>query len=209
MAGIAGDRLRLHAFEPRSAANGPGVRAVVWVQGCTFACPGCFNPETHGRAAEGTAVDGLFDRIAALGDVEGVTVSGGEPLQQRGPVLALLRRIRTETALSSVVFTGYRWEEFERMPEAAALRECVDVLLAGRYERDRHLGAGLRGSGNKTVHLLSDRYTREDLEAVPRSEVIIRDGRITVTGIDPAVLGPAIFGSAAPDGRSFGGRRTP
>jgi anaerobic ribonucleoside-triphosphate reductase activating protein len=183
-------RLRLHAFEPRSAANGPGVRAVVWVQGCTFACPGCFNPETHDRGADEIAVDDLFERIAALGDIDGVTVSGGEPLQQRAAVLALLQRVRFETALSTIVFTGYRWEEVERMPEFTAIRACVDVLLAGRYERDRHLGAGLRGSSNKTLRLLSDRYTQQDLDAVPQSEVIIRDGRITVTGIDPAVLGP-------------------
>jgi anaerobic ribonucleoside-triphosphate reductase activating protein len=164
---------------------------VVWVQGCTLACPGCFNPESHDRVGDEVAVDELFTRIRLLeGQVEGVTVSGGEPLQQRRAVLALLRRIRTETSLSTVLFTGYRWEEVERMPEAAAVRECVDVLLAGRYERERHLGAGLRGSSNKTVHLLSDRYTQEDLDAVPKSEVIIRDGAIVSTGVDPAMLDP-------------------
>ncbi|MCU0780030.1 MAG: radical SAM protein [Akkermansiaceae bacterium] len=39
--------LRLHAFLPRSRANGPGWRSVVWVQGCSLGCPGCFNPQTH------------------------------------------------------------------------------------------------------------------------------------------------------------------
>src|SRR3972149_712339 len=39
--------LRLHALLPRSRANGPGMRAVIWFQGCTRGCPGCFNPETH------------------------------------------------------------------------------------------------------------------------------------------------------------------
>ena len=40
-------RIRLHAFEPASRANGPGPRAAVWFQGCTLGCPGCFNPDTH------------------------------------------------------------------------------------------------------------------------------------------------------------------
>lgn len=40
-------RARLHAIEPHSRANGPGLRTVVWFQGCTLRCPGCFNPETH------------------------------------------------------------------------------------------------------------------------------------------------------------------
>src|SRR5437868_145303 len=88
--------LRLHEFLPESRANGPGVRAVVWVQGCSLGCPGCFNPETHpasgGRMA---SVDDLLREIAGLGDaIEGVTLSGGEPLQQRGAVVALLRRLR-------------------------------------------------------------------------------------------------------------------
>jgi anaerobic ribonucleoside-triphosphate reductase activating protein len=184
------DRLRVHGFEPRSAANGPGLRAVVWVQGCTLACPGCFNPDSHVRDGDEVALDDLFERITAAGGIEGVTVSGGEPLQQRGPVLALLQRIRSETSLSTILFTGFRWEDVERMPEAPALRECVDVLLAGRYEQERHVGAGLRGSSNKTVQLLSGRYTLEDLDSVPKSEIIIRNGAIVSTGIDPAMLDP-------------------
>ncbi|TYB45422.1 4Fe-4S single cluster domain-containing protein [Actinomadura chibensis] len=179
--------LRVHAFEPFSEANGPGVRAVVWLQGCTLACPGCFNPETHGRLGREVGVDELFACIAVLGGrIEGVTISGGEPLQQFRPLLRLLARIRAETSLSVLVLTGYGWDEIVRMPGAAALRERVDVLLAGRYRRDRRLGRGLRGSSNKTVHLFTDRYTEADLDAVPDAEVIIRaDGTLTVTGIDP------------------------
>lgn len=98
--------------------------------------------------------------------------------------------------MSTILFTGYRWEDVERMPEAAALRDCIDVLLAGRYEQERHLGAGLRGSSNKTVHCFTGRYSPEGLDAVPHSEVIIRGGEVVVTGIDP----PA-FVSEDPNGR--------
>lgn len=74
--------LRLHAFLPRSRANGPGWRSVVWVQGCSLGCPGCFNPQTHNREEVGEAVEvaEVMQRILAAG-TEGVTVSGGEPLQ--------------------------------------------------------------------------------------------------------------------------------
>ena len=184
------ERLRIAGFEPYSAANGPGTRAVVWVQGCTLGCAGCFNPGTHGRDGEETTVDALFERIRLLGDrIEGVTISGGEPLQQRAPVLRLLERIRGETPLSAVLFTGYRWEEVARMPESAALPGCVDVLLAGRYEQELRIGRALRGSSNKTTHLFGGRYTAADLEAVPDAEVVIRpDGAVVVTGIDPPSL---------------------
>lgn len=179
--------LRLHAFEPYSATGGPGVRAVVWLQGCTLGCPGCFVPETHPSGGHEVGVDELFAYIAVLGGrIEGVTISGGEPLQQFRPVLRLLTRIREETSLSALVLTGYGWDEIVRMPGAAALRERVDVLLAGRYERDLRLGRGPRGSSNKTVHLFTDRYTAADLDVVPDAEVMIRaDGTLAVTGVDP------------------------
>lgn len=190
----ADTRLRLHAFEAQSAANGPGLRAVLWVQGCTLGCPGCFNPETHPRAGDEISVDELFDRIFALGDrIEGVTVSGGEPLQQRRAVLTLLRRVRGETSLSTIVFTGYTWPEVTRIPDLAVLRCCVDVLIAGRYDATQRAAHGLRGSRNKTVHLFSNRYTLDDLDAVPDAEVIIRpDGELMISGINP----PHIVGSS-------------
>ncbi len=180
--------LRLHAFEPFSWANGPGCRAVIWVQGCTLGCPGCYNPETHSfRGGELVEVDALFERVASLqGQIEGVTVSGGEPLQQRRALLPLLQRIRRETPLSMLVFTGYRWEEVQRMREAPLLLACIDVLIAGRYDQTQRLARDLRGSANKTVHLLTDRYTFADLQLIPVGEVWIEpNGTITLSGIDP------------------------
>jgi pyruvate-formate lyase-activating enzyme len=43
--------LRLHQFLPSSHTNGPGLRAVLWVQGCSLGCPRCFNPATHSARA--------------------------------------------------------------------------------------------------------------------------------------------------------------
>ena len=170
--------LRLHGFMPASYANGPGRRAVVWVQGCTLGCPGCFNPETHPhRGGDPVTVDDLFTRLAALEGIEGITISGGEPLQQPRPLAALLGRIRTETALSIIVFTGYTWPEARRRgPDVLA---NADVLLAGRY----------RPGQPKDVHFLTDRYTAADLAAVPPAEVVIGpDGAITLTGLSPLDL---------------------
>ncbi len=181
------ERLRLHAFEPASRANGPGLRAVLWTRGCSLGCPGCFNPETHSfDGGELVDVEELAGRVAALGNIEGVTVSGGEPLQQRPALLAFLRRLRERTRLSVLVFTGFSREEVRRLPEAEALLGCIDVLLAGRYDAARHLGRGLIGSANKTAHFLTDRYGPADLEAVPPAEVVITaDGEVVASGIDP------------------------
>lgn len=132
-------------------------------------------------------VTALFQRlIAHSASIEGLTISGGEPLQQRRALLALLRRVRQETPLSVVLFTGYTWDEVQRMPDAEELLSYVDVLIAGRYDASQRLARDLRGSANKTVHVLTDRYTMADLQTVPHAEVIITEaGEIVVSGIDP------------------------
>ncbi len=180
--------LRIHQVLGRSRANGPGIRLAIWLQGCTLACPGCFNPETHPtRAGSRISVDDLFEQVWAVREeIEGITISGGEPLQQRRPLLALLQRIKQETGLSVIVFSGYEWKEIQKMPAHAALLDCIDVLVAGRYRQDQRLASGLRGSANKTIHLLSGRYTHRDIEATPAAEVVLTpDGEILLSGIDP------------------------
>jgi len=187
---VDGEVLRVHGFLPFSRANGPGVRAAVWVQGCSLRCPGCSNPDTHPFVGgELVSVDDLFGHIVAPGDaIEGITVSGGEPLQQRRPLLALLQRVRRETSLSVLVFTGYTWEEIQRMPDAGALLACVDVLIAGRYDASQRLARDLRGSANQTVHLLTNRYTMADVQSVPPAEIVItKEGEVVVSGIDPVM----------------------
>jgi len=136
---------------------------------------------------ERVPVTALFQRLIALSaSIEGLTISGGEPLQQRRALLALLRRVRQETPLSVVLFTGYTWDEVQRMPDAEELLSYVDVLIAGRYDASQRLARDLRGSANKTVHVLTDRYTLVDVQAVPLAEVIITEaGEIVVSGIDP------------------------
>jgi anaerobic ribonucleoside-triphosphate reductase activating protein len=178
--------LRLHQFLPVSHANGPGRRAALWVQGCTLNCPGCFNPQTH--STEGgrlVSVDDLFQNIVALGDsIEGISVSGGEPLQQIWPLLALLKRVRAETNLSILLFSGYEPHEIKRFPAWGELAACVDVLIAGRYDRTRPLRSGLISSANQTPLFLSERYTLADLESVPPAEVILTpDGEIVASGV--------------------------
>lgn len=183
--------LYLHDFLPTTRANGPGVRAAVWVQGCSLGCPGCFNPTTHSfEGGKATPVDELVQRIVALGDaIEGVTVSGGEPLQQRPALLGFLTKLKARTDLSVLVFTGFTWEEMQQFPEMSSLLKAIDVLIAGRYDADKHQAHSLVGSSNKTVHLLTGRYGLSDLQAIPPAEVVLTtDGEILVTGIDPLLV---------------------
>lgn len=191
----------LHAFEARSRANGPGTRAVLWFQGCSLGCPGCFNPGTHAPGDPGApgapgprhTVDTLGEAILAQGDaIEGVTFTGGEPLEQPQAVLALARALRARAGLSILIFSGYTIDEIRAMPLGAAILGHIDVLVDGRYRAPERLGRGLRGSANQRIHLLTERYTREQVEATPEAEIRIdAQGRIVLTGVNPLKLKPS------------------
>jgi len=178
---------RLHAFEPYSRANGPGTRAVVWFQGCSLGCAGCFNPTTHDPTT-GEICDTveLANRILVLGDaIQGVSISGGEPFQQPVALLDLLQRLAGQS-LSRLVFSGYRVEEIREQPLGPAILEQLDVLIAGRYQAHDRVGVGLLGSANQTIHRLTDRYQMSDLAAVPPREIVLHaDGTMSVSGIRP------------------------
>jgi anaerobic ribonucleoside-triphosphate reductase activating protein len=188
---VTGLVARIHAVEPRSRANGPGARFVVWFQGCTLGCPGCFNPTTH-DAAGGRAVplDELARDLAAAAatGIEGLSLSGGEPLQQPEAARALLDAARA-LGLSTLAFSGYTIEEIRALPGGPDVLAHLDVLIDGRYVARERLAIGLRGSANQRIQLLTDRYSRRDVEDTPVAEIRIGPtGDVVLTGVDPLRL---------------------
>ena len=182
----------MHHFQPASRSNGPGWRALVWFQGCTLGCAGCYNPQTH-SAEGGETVDPvvLADQIIRLQpSIQGITISGGEPFQQLPALLALVTHIRQNSSLSILLFSGFDLTEIQKIPRANAVLAQIDVLIAGRYISSRRLAQGLLGSANKTAYYLTSRYSQADLDAVPVAEVIINpDGEIIFSGISPVQWG--------------------
>ena len=181
-------RLNLYHFEPLSLVNGPSKRAVIWVQGCTLNCHGCFNPQTH--AASG-GKNWQVDRLVKLvldqkSEIEGISISGGEPLQQLKPLIEFTRQVKDRSSLSILLFSGFTWDQIQQIPEAQLLLEHLDVLIAGRYIASKRLASGLIGSSNKTIHFLTNRYKMADLAPVPGAEVILNsNGEVVLSGIDP------------------------
>jgi anaerobic ribonucleoside-triphosphate reductase activating protein len=183
------DTLRLHAKLERSWANGPGTRSVVWVQGCTLGCVGCFNPETHDRdaASENWTVSDLVSWVVR-NDVDGLTISGGEPLQQSAAVLALGQACR-QRGLSTIVFSGYSKAELETRFGAAKLSASFDAVVTGRFRQDARTSRGFLASDNQTLWLLTQRHTETDFADVPDAEVVVRgSGEVVVTGITVPAL---------------------
>jgi len=124
-------------------------------------------------------------RAAHGGHIEGLSLSGGEPLQQPDAARALLDAARA-LSLSTLAFSGYTIDEIRGLPGGPDVLARLDVLIDGRYVAPDRLATGLRGSANQRIQLLTDRYALADVEATPVAEIRIgRDGAIVLTGVNP------------------------
>lgn len=178
-----GESLNIHAVLERSRVNGPGTRLVVFFQGCSRACAGCFNPETHSfEERERMTPEALLGRYLSKG-VEGITVSGGEPFMQPSGLRRLLG-LAAASGLTTLVYTGFTIEEILKDQAKADCLEHIDVLVDGPFDKDHAEPTLLaRGSSNQRIHLLTGRYTIEDLYMPAKAEVIIgADGQVRKTG---------------------------
>lgn len=173
---------------PRSAANGPGERFVVWVQGCSIRCPGCWNPDTwSAKPRMEMEVDELLAQILSVPDIEGVTLTGGEPFEQADSLSALCEGLR-QRGLSVVAFTGYQLDELDT-PEQGALLALCDMVVSGPYsEVDRVADLPLVGSANQVVHHVSDRYADAGSPDAVCEIHLDPSGAMIVTGFPPAGL---------------------
>lgn len=185
--------LNLHNFLERSTENGPGTRAVIWVQGCMLKCPGCFNPDTHDMGARTLiSVDELAERISGISGIEGLTISGGEPFLQADALAALGKTLQQQN-LGIIVFTGFTLEQLKQRnnSDGNALLTATDLLIDGPFIQSLACNLPLRGSSNQTLHYLSDRYKpfQESLNTGTSGvEVFIDEsGQVVITGFPDQV----------------------
>ena len=193
--------MRIHAFLECSLVNGPGRRAVLWVQGCRLACPNCWNPNSHSiGAGSPVSTRDLARRILReyqAARIEGLTLSGGEPLHQMTEVLRLLRNLKREAPdLSTGLFSGYTEHELQQgrfqtyFPSSIWLRQAqwrqleslLDFAVLGRYNQRQPSGNPLITSRNQELRLYSSRYRPADFQERTVEVSIESDGLTHVTG---------------------------
>ncbi|GCD40599.1 4Fe-4S single cluster domain-containing protein [Streptomyces paromomycinus] len=181
-----------------TGALGPGWRSVVWVQGCPFRCRGCMSPDwIPDVPARAVRPAELAAELLADPAVDGLTFSGGEPMQQAAGLAELARVARGVREVSVVCFTGHRLEGLRARPPGPGVRDLlgmVDVLIDGRYVAALDDGRGLRGSSNQRVHHLTGRLAGcgYDFAGRDRSAEIVIDGRAALLiGVPPPLLLPA------------------
>ena len=198
----------VHAIMPASRANGPGLRCVVYVQGCNLGCPQCWNSRTHtfhGTEFGIAAVHAELVNCQLQYCVDGVTFSGGEPMQQAEDLDMLLQTLRSALPRLSVgMFTGYSEEELEtgryftrhgvdqdqRRAIWRSIRSHLDFAVMGRYNRLQPSDAPMRTSANQVLRLFSALHTEMDFSAQTVEITIAADGRTRTTGF-PTLGNPA------------------
>ena len=161
--------LRLAGIVEESIADGPGLRFVIFTQGCPHSCRGCHNPETH--SLEGGSLYSVQDLLARYAEnplLGGVTFSGGEPFLQARRLCAVAEGVRAAGG-NVMTYTGYTYETLllragsEEGQDWARLLALTDLLVDGPYvERLRDLELPFRGSSNQR---LLDRNARRELAA--------------------------------------------
>ncbi len=149
--------IRLAAdLQTDSIVDGPGLRAVLWTQGCLHHCKGCQNPQTWDFEGGGLVpVRAVLDEIDKLEYHTGLTLSGGDPMFQVEPCLEIVKYARTK-GLNIWVYTGFTWEELMNMSKSKPIYKeflkYVDVLVDGRFILEqRDLSLLFRGSRNQRL----------------------------------------------------------
>lgn len=152
------DKLRIAGIVKESVVDGPGLRYVIFTQGCPHHCIGCHNPHTHDPAlGYDIAIRELLNSILALKLISGVTFSGGEPFLQAAACAKLAKLIReNNNELNIIAYSGYYYSDLLVMAKKdSAVHEflqLVDILIDGPYEASKKTyDLPFRGSSNQNI----------------------------------------------------------
>ncbi len=149
-------KIRLSGIIKESIVDGPGIRYVVFTQGCPHHCEGCHNPDTHSfdGGYDGEAEDILKD-FKKNPLLSGITFSGGEPFCQPEPLLELAKEVHS-LKKNVISYSGYTFEELLKLSEKnQAIRELmenIDYLIDGKFIlAEKTLMLKFRGSKNQRI----------------------------------------------------------
>ncbi len=142
-------RLAAH-LQPDSVVDGPGIRCVIWAQGCGHNCPGCHNPQTHPfDSGNVVSIDELCEQISAYG--QNITLSGGDPFFQSDS-FAKIAKFAKSIGLTVWAYTGFTFETLINNEQYLNLLKYVDVLVDGRFDISKKSSeCKFRGSTNQRL----------------------------------------------------------
>lgn len=159
-------------IEEYSFIYGPGCRSVIWTQGCSIRCPGCWNKHLWDFTPnKEIPIDALAAHILKQrAFIEGITILGGEPFDQYTELFHLCK-ILADEKLSLIVYSGYKKQQLIDKGYAPIF-QCIDVLISGPYiESLRSTELGLIGSSNQCYDFFTARYSKAHLVTANEIEI--------------------------------------
>ena len=176
--------LRLNYIAPISLANGPGRRYTVWVQGCSIHCPGCHNVDTWDPAKGfDKSVDDLVKDVQAIEDLDGITITGGEPLDQFDLVYEFCSKMFGK--MSVFLTTGYTLEQiyYRRMVKIVRV---LDILCSGPFIKTMICDGQWKGSSNQDVTAFTELGESQlNMPVISKEIIIDKSGSVLTTGFHP------------------------
>lgn len=159
-------QIRYNMTVPCTTILGPGNRAVLWTQGCTRVpiCEGCIGESARDpRGGKLESTERICQWILSCPQIDGITISGGEPFDQAAAVAELIRMVRASRPdLSLVVYTGRYYEQLLEQAASdqatAELLSQIQVLIDGPYVAALDDGVPYRGSSNQRILILDKTY---------------------------------------------------
>lgn len=148
--------VRLAGIAYESLVNGPGIRRVLFSQGCVHKCKDCFNPDTHCfDGGKDYDVEDLINDIKGNPLLKGITFSGGDPFEQSDKFAYIAGKAK-EVGLNIWSYTGYTYEHiiasFEEKTEWKELLNSIDVLVDGKFISELQGGGSkYKGSTNQRI----------------------------------------------------------
>lgn len=146
--------MRYNTIRKMDISNGPGIRVSIFMQGCTFNCPNCFNKETHDFAGGKEFNDEVIAKVlslCSLNHIVGLSILGGEPLHPKNILgsTELAKKFKEAYPQKSLwVWTGFLYEDVKDNE----IFEYIDVLVDGQYKDELHdFRLKWRGSSNQRV----------------------------------------------------------
>lgn len=185
-------KICINRIEKNTKVEGFGIRYCIWVQGCSIRCEGCANQGLweFGQAPLYSVDEIVSDILAQKDRIEGITIMGGEPMDQKSAIAQLLPRVRSK-GYTIIVFTGYVYEDLKRRGDAdiEVIMENVDLLIDGPFiKKLLDFSRPWIGSINQRYLFLSGRYSEQMIEkANTKLKIEIRigtDGRIKINGMN-------------------------
>ena len=145
-------QLRIAGVVKESIVDGPGIRFVVFAQGCRHLCDGCHNPATHDfNGGKLVAIETIIDEMQKNPLLDGITLSGGEPFEQPEAFAELARRVK-EQGYHVMAYTGYAYETLIAQKDQQLLLEHTDLLVDGKFEiAQKSMMLKFRGSRNQRI----------------------------------------------------------